>query len=100
MINCDSCLVCVLIKNSQRNFQNIRAKKIVLHPNYYGGGLYYDVALVFLAQSATLAPHIDTICLPKGTPNYDINSCWAAGWGLNQFGMAFILAIILISPKN
>ncbi|CAG7732475.1 unnamed protein product, partial [Allacma fusca] len=35
---------------------------------------------------AVLAPHIDTICLPGNTPQYDNSSCWATGWGKSAFG--------------
>jgi kallikrein len=66
--------------------KDLKVAEKVIHPSYYGGGLYNDIALIFLQTSAILAPHVDTICLPEVTPLYDNASCWATGWGKSAFG--------------
>lgn len=67
-------------------FQDLKVSEFVVHPQFYSGGLYNDIALVFLQSSAILAPHIDTVCLPRSTPLYDPSACFATGWGKNAFG--------------
>ncbi|OXA53078.1 phenoloxidase-activating factor 2 [Folsomia candida] len=71
-------------------YQDKKVTDMVIHPEFYSGGLYNDIALLFLRTSSILAPHIDTICLPRSqSPSlteYDPSSCWATGWGKNAFG--------------
>jgi len=52
-------------------------------------GLYNDIALLILDKPVTLAPNIDTICLPSSEQEpstFDGQSCFSAGWGKDKFG--------------
>ncbi|XP_071543203.1 phenoloxidase-activating factor 2-like [Panulirus ornatus] len=60
--------------------------KVVIHEDYLAGPLFNDFALLILDEPADLVPNVDTICLPGTAPNYNINDCWATGWGKDKFG--------------
>lgn len=75
--------------------QDARVKKVVVHPDYYSGALYNDVALLFLDSSITLADNIDVICLPREDVNFDHSRCFASGWGKDVFGKEGKYQVIL-----
>jgi len=66
--------------------QDAFVKEVVIHPQYYAGALYNDVALLFLDSAITLADNIDVICLPRPGDRFDSSNCFASGWGKDQFG--------------
>ncbi|CAH0559486.1 unnamed protein product [Brassicogethes aeneus] len=67
----------------------------VIHPQYYAGALYNDIALLFLRQPVTPAENVDVICLPpKGTVS-DHSRCFASGWGKDVFGKQGKYQVIL-----
>lgn len=55
--------------------------KIVLHPDFYSGGLYNDVALLVLESAIELKGLVNSICLPRQGETFNSTHCWAAGWG-------------------
>lgn len=66
-----------------------------VHPEYYKGGLYNDVALLFLKKEVEFGPHISTVCLPPVTANFDRQRCFVSGWGKNRWGDEGIYQAIL-----
>ncbi|KAK6642261.1 hypothetical protein RUM44_013984 [Polyplax serrata] len=75
--------------------QDARVRKIVVHPDYYAGALYNDVALLFLDSAITLADNIDVICLPRQGVTFDGSRCFASGWGKDVFGKEGKYQVIL-----
>lgn len=55
--------------------------KVVLHKDFYSGGLYNDVALLILETAMELDGLVNTICLPQQWEVFNSTDCWAAGWG-------------------
>ena len=75
--------------------QELSVKKVIIHPDFdtvrgTQGNLWNDIALVQISQAFTLAPHIDTICLPRPGENFDGSLCAATGWGKDRFGWSWI----------
>lgn len=71
-------------------------KSIVIHPNYHAGGLFNDVAILFLENPVSLEEHINTICLPS--PNFvpsENTRCFTTGWGSKIFGKKGERSVIL-----
>lgn len=66
--------------------QDAQVREVVIHPRYYAGALYNDVALLFLGSAITLADNIDVICLPRHGERFDQGRCYASGWGKDVFG--------------
>lgn len=66
-------------------------KEIVIHPNFMRGTLYNDVALLITKEPFTLAPHINTICLPHQDANYDFSDCFVTGKIFEVFSFFHIL---------
>eukprot|EP00092_Neocalanus_flemingeri_P040748 GFUD01044363.1.p1 GENE.GFUD01044363.1~~GFUD01044363.1.p1 ORF type:complete len:441 (+),score=109.06 GFUD01044363.1:120-1325(+) len=71
--------------------QEYPVQQLIRHPDFdtllgERGNLRHDIALVQTSQSFSLAPHIDTICLPRPGDNFDGSSCAATGWGKDRFG--------------
>ncbi|XP_052866327.1 clotting factor B-like [Anopheles cruzii] len=63
--------------------QERAVSKIVVHPNYYSGALFNDVALLFLNEpfNDTL-PNVGPICLPNAVvSNHEYTDCMVVGWG-------------------
>ena len=75
--------------------QDAMVRKVVIHPDYYAGALYNDVALLFLDSAITLADNIDVICLPPQGANFDRSRCFASGWGKDVFGKEGKYQVIL-----
>lgn len=60
--------------------------EIIIHENYYKGGLFNDIALVILEEPVTLNEIVGTVCLPPQDYNFDGNRCLASGWGKDLWG--------------
>ncbi len=65
--------------------QDYSVEEVIVHENHNASTAYNDFALLFLAKPATLAPFIDTICLPPATESYDVSNCIVTGWGQDNF---------------
>lgn len=66
--------------------QDRSVRDFVVHPQYYKGGLFNDVALLFLDQPAEIAENVNTVCLPPHDTQFDLSRCFASGWGKDLFG--------------
>ncbi|PNF43247.1 hypothetical protein B7P43_G14886 [Cryptotermes secundus] len=59
-----------------------------IHPEFYAGTLYNDIAVLRLTQPVDTArsPHIAPACLPDPHSDYTGSRCWTTGWGKDAFG--------------
>ena len=74
---------------------------LLVHPNYYSPGVFYDLALLSLTSNADLnKPNVGLGCLPSiGTATtsgdtFVVDQCVVAGWGKETFGASGISAIL------
>ncbi|KAL9704494.1 hypothetical protein quinque_008012 [Culex quinquefasciatus] len=72
--------------NEIYDHQDRNVVEIVYHKQFNKGSLYNDVALLFLDKPAELIDTINTVCLPPQNYNFDLNRCFASGWGKDVFG--------------
>uniref|UniRef100_A0A2M3Z534 Phenoloxidase-activating factor 2 n=1 Tax=Anopheles braziliensis TaxID=58242 RepID=A0A2M3Z534_9DIPT len=82
-------------KNEIYPHQDRTVKEIVIHPQYYKGGLHNDVALLFLNSPFQLNNIIQPVCLPPQDAQFDHQTCFATGWGKDLYGKAGIYQTIL-----
>lgn len=68
---------------------------VVVHEQYYKGGLFNDVALLFLAEPVQIVENVNTICLPPQDYTFDLKRCFASGWGKDLFGKEGKYQVIL-----
>merc|ERR1711962_602547 len=66
-----------------------------IHPEFDPKNLASDYALLYTAQPFELQEHIDTICLPDPEEIFDGQTCFATGWGKDQFGAAGQYQVVL-----
>ncbi|GLG97993.1 Phenoloxidase-activating factor 2, partial [Gryllus bimaculatus] len=61
---------------------------VVVHPEFYAGTLYNDLAVLRLSSPVDLQahPHISPACLPQAHVDYAGSRCWTTGWGKDAFG--------------
>lgn len=59
---------------------------VIVHENFYKGGLHNDIALLILKEPIPFAEHINSICLPPQGFNFDGKRCFVSGWGKDVFG--------------
>lgn len=52
---------------------------VIVHENFYKGGLHNDIALLILKEPIVIAEHINTICLPPQNFNFDGTRCFVSG---------------------
>lgn len=73
---------------------------IVVHPLYYSGGLFHDIAVLVLDKPITYSANVFPICLPEQGMIFPTGArCYGIGWGSNSFGkrrVKFIMNQILI----
>lgn len=82
-------------KNEIYDYQDRNVVEIVTHAEFYKGGLFNDVALLFLEQPAKLMETVNTICLPPKDYSFDLARCFASGWGKDVFGKQGTYQVIL-----
>ncbi|XP_050093422.1 phenoloxidase-activating factor 2-like isoform X2 [Anopheles aquasalis] len=82
-------------KNEMYPYQDRPVVEIVIHPDYYKGGLHNDVALLFLDSPFRLNKIIQPVCLPPQDANFDYQTCFATGWGKDLYGKAGVYQTIL-----
>lgn len=58
----------------------------MIHPDYYKGGLFNDIALLFLTEPVNIVENVNTVCLPEQDALFDGSRCFASGWGKDLFG--------------
>lgn len=75
--------------------QDRQVAEIIIHENYYKGGLFNDVALLFLGTPVKLAENVNTVCLPPQDYDFNENRCFASGWGKDLFGKIGKYQVIL-----
>jgi hypothetical protein len=76
-------------KNELYPHQDRGVAHVVIHPEYYAGALYNDVALLKLQAPIDPADNVDVVCLPEQGQIFDHSRCFASGWGKNVFGKNF-----------
>ncbi|XP_047036627.1 phenoloxidase-activating factor 2-like [Helicoverpa zea] len=75
----------------ERNVESVR-----IHEDFVAGNLFYDIAVVFLAEPVQLTPNVGVVCLPTaGIHQEEGNRCIATGWGKDKFGKEGRYAVIL-----
>ncbi|XP_049286286.1 serine proteinase stubble-like [Anopheles funestus] len=62
--------------------QERTVNRIVVHPNYYSGALFNDIALLFFNEpfNDTL-PNVESVCLGGPKDTYTHDNCFVTGWG-------------------
>jgi len=68
---------------------------VTSHPEFNPRNLHNDFALLFTREEFSLAPHIDTVCLPRPGESFDAETCSATGWGKDKFGDSGRYQVIL-----
>merc|ERR1712117_92531 len=66
-----------------------------IHPEFNPRNLANDWAVLYTSQDFDLQAHIDTICLPQPEELFDFQTCFATGWGKDQFGAAGNYQVVL-----
>lgn len=82
-------------KNEIYPHQDRGVAKIVSHQQYYSGGLFNDVALLFLESPVNEADNVGVVCLPPPGPYAPQSLCVASGWGKDLFGKEGRYQVIL-----
>merc|ERR1712038_778453 len=75
--------------------QDRDVQNLAIHPEFDGRNLQNDFAVLFTSEDLILAQHIDTACLPAADESFDGTSCFATGWGKDQFGAAGEYQVVL-----
>lgn len=75
--------------------QDRYVSEIIIHENYYKGGLFNDVALLTLREPVELSEIVNTACLPPQDYNFDGSRCFASGWGKDVWGKEGKYQVIL-----
>ncbi|VVC30606.1 Hypothetical protein CINCED_3A007191 [Cinara cedri] len=61
--------------------QEVRVSKIVTHKEYYSGGLFNDIALIFTEKNFILEENVQIMCLPEENDSFADSRCFSTGWG-------------------
>jgi len=75
--------------------QDQEVESITVHPQFYKGALYNDIALLFLKAPVTLGENVDVVCLPPQNEAIENTRCYASGWGKDVFGKEGKYQVIL-----
>jgi len=59
---------------------------VQIHPEFNPRNLANDFALIFMQEEYNLDYHIDTVCLPQPNTEFNYETCFATGWGKDNFG--------------
>lgn len=82
-------------KNEIWPHQDREVTAIVMHPEYYKGALFNDIALLFIDQPVDLVENVQTLCIPPQGTTFDHSRCTASGWGKDVFGKQGKYQVIL-----
>jgi len=66
-----------------------------IHPEFNARSLANDWAVLYTDEPFDLEEHIDTICLPEPGEKFIDQTCFATGWGKDQFGSAGQYQVVL-----
>uniref|UniRef100_U5EUN9 Phenoloxidase-activating factor 2 n=1 Tax=Corethrella appendiculata TaxID=1370023 RepID=U5EUN9_9DIPT len=75
--------------------QDRQVAEIIVHENYYKGGLFNDVALLILTTPLELGNVVQAVCLPEQNMKFDYSRCYASGWGKDVYGKEGAYSAIL-----
>merc|ERR1711964_319336 len=78
-----------------RPHQDRYVQTLDIHPEFNPRNLANDWAVLYVSQDFDLQAHIDTVCLPQPEELFDGQSCFATGWGKDQFGAAGNYQVVL-----
>ena len=78
-----------------RPHQDREVQALKIHPEFDSKSLHNDWAVLFTSQNFDLQDHIDTICLPHPKDIFVGESCFATGWGKDQYGEADKYEVVL-----
>ncbi|XP_062122088.1 phenoloxidase-activating factor 2 [Drosophila sulfurigaster albostrigata] len=77
-------------------YQELRAQRIITHPQFKVRNVANDFALVILTEPFKLADHINVVCLPpQGATPAGGTTCYSTGWGKDVFGAAGKYSVIM-----
>lgn len=76
-------------------YQDRNVASIKIHPQFYAGALFNDIAIMFLESPVEIAENVDVICLPPQGTVIDNARCYASGWGKDVFGKEGKYQVIL-----
>ncbi|XP_058128256.1 serine protease 44-like [Anopheles coustani] len=69
-------------KQERLPHQERTVSRIVVHPNYYSGALFNDVALLFFDEPFNdMTANVGPICLPSAANMSSYSNCVVTGWG-------------------
>ena len=66
--------------------QSVTPKEWIIHPDYNGGTLNNDFAIIKLASPVSFSDRVSPICLPSASTNYDNKVATVTGWGTLSSG--------------
>merc|ERR1712033_24696 len=75
--------------------QDRDVQNLAIHPEFDGRNLQNDFAVLFTDGDFVLDQHIDTACLPAPGDVYDGSTCFATGWGKDEFGATGQYQVVL-----
>merc|ERR1712227_873146 len=75
--------------------QDRDVQNLAIHPEFDGRNLQNDFAVLFVTEDFVLDQHLDTACLPAADEVFDGTTCFATGWGKDQFGAAGQYQVVL-----
>merc|ERR1719322_2161931 len=75
--------------------QDRDVQNMAIHPEFDGRNLQNDFAVLFTSEDFVLDQHIDTACLPAPGDVYDGSTCFATGWGKDEFGATGQYQVVL-----
>ncbi|XP_022909534.2 phenoloxidase-activating factor 2-like [Onthophagus taurus] len=83
-------------KNEIYAHQDRAVKSWTIHPEYYAGALFNDIAVLILEEPFIIADNVDVACLPKQSEVIPEGTrCFASGWGKDVFGKEGKYQVIL-----
>merc|ERR1712141_940523 len=82
-------------QNEPYPHQDRYVQTLDIHPEFNPRNLANDWAVLYTAQNFDLQAHIDTVCLPQPEELFDFQSCFATGWGKDEFGAAGNYQVVL-----